>query len=279
MYFFPHTKAKTQSGELDIDFWDSEDVYDPLIFDSPLSYIGEQQARAANEFILQTMQFVELVIVSPLTRALQTASIAFHGMDVPLLVSPLLREQLFSSCDVGRSGHELGVFFPELSTQLHQLPADWWGGPGHEHFRLMNGVPLASREPIQAVRARLRALMQLIASRPERSIVLVGHGVLFFHIIGKWLDNCELCPWDFAEGLVHCCCEGCVCRCGHPDRKELERSFCKGEEDPKDVVGLSLQKPGQDLGAAATSVEDCDLSPTRLLEAAVECSLQKAMQG
>src|SRR4051812_4510435 len=74
---------------------------DPGHIDAPLTELGHAQvedARRAMEGVP-----VDLVIVSPLTRALQTALGVFRGKDVPVLVTCKHRERLESSCDVGRS--------------------------------------------------------------------------------------------------------------------------------------------------------------------------------
>src|SRR5260370_39236110 len=45
----------------------------------------------------------DLVVVSPLTRAIQTAVGLFGEADVPIIVTDLHRERLENSCDIGRA--------------------------------------------------------------------------------------------------------------------------------------------------------------------------------
>ena len=59
--------------------------------------------RAAGEYpkSLKPVQ-PELLVSSPLSRALHTADLAFQDADVPRLVLPLARERLWLSSDVGQ---------------------------------------------------------------------------------------------------------------------------------------------------------------------------------
>jgi len=69
---------------------------------------------------------LQLLIVSPLTRALDTATLAFGSHhSIPSLVEPLWRERLYLSSDVGRHPEELAAEFPHYGTFQH-LPAIWW---------------------------------------------------------------------------------------------------------------------------------------------------------
>ncbi len=73
---------------------------DSLIFDAPLSALGHQQAIETREHVAKLG--IERVIVSPLTRAIQTARSVFeNGPDLEIDIRP--REMLLHSCDVGRS--------------------------------------------------------------------------------------------------------------------------------------------------------------------------------
>jgi broad specificity phosphatase PhoE len=66
-----------------------------------LSETGHEQVRQARPTLADVP--VEIVIVSPLTRALQTALGLFgeHPSAPPMLVAHLARERVENSCDVG----------------------------------------------------------------------------------------------------------------------------------------------------------------------------------
>ena len=105
--------------------WEN-DAEDPLQIDARLTAKGEAQVRAARERLRH--EPVELVITSPLTRALQTST---------------------------------GIFA--------------------DH---------PNRPPI---------LVEL-ASRPERTIAVVGHATFFWHLTGEMLENCGVARLQLDAG-------------------------------------------------------------------------------
>jgi len=74
---------------------------------------------------------LQVVVVSPLTRALQTADLVFGGLPWPHVVQPLAAERLYLSSDVGRHRELLEQDFPHhdfsylpLGQELQS--AAWW---------------------------------------------------------------------------------------------------------------------------------------------------------
>ena len=129
---------------------------------------------------------VDLVIVSPLTRALQTALGLFgdHPRTPPLLVASMARERVENSCDVGRPPSALAVDFPTLDVA--HLDEVWWHAEGDPDER-GNCI-----EPPEAVDARAAHFRRFLLDRPERVIAVVAHGTFFFHLTGRHLANCEV---------------------------------------------------------------------------------------
>ena len=68
-------------------------------YDAKITEKGEEQAIKTREN-LKKIEF-DTYICSPLTRTMQTFSIIFP--DKKPLLEPLIREQLYHSCDVGSS--------------------------------------------------------------------------------------------------------------------------------------------------------------------------------
>lgn len=161
---------------------------DPLLFDAPLTARGRDQASAAAATMRERP--VDVVVVSPLTRALQTAQAIFgdHPSRPTLSVEVGHRERLESSCDKGRSPGELALAFPSLS--FGHLPDTWWHDAGEPNDA---GIRV---EPLDVMLARLKDFATALAARPERHIVVVGHATFFHHLTGRWLSNCEILPWD-----------------------------------------------------------------------------------
>ena len=116
-------------------------------WDARLSALGREQVRQARDVMLRHP--VELVLVSPLTRAIETAVGLFreHPRAPPMRVVPLLRERVENSCDVGRAPAELAAEFPGLD--FAHLPPVWWHAEGEADDR---GICV---EPEAVVRARV----------------------------------------------------------------------------------------------------------------------------
>ena len=77
---------------------------DPMIFDAPITELGETQAKQVRTEVEKLN--VKNVIVSPFTRTLQTAQLIFENR-LPFQINAAVREQLVNSCDVGSSPHKL----------------------------------------------------------------------------------------------------------------------------------------------------------------------------
>lgn len=163
---------------------------DPGHVDARLTDRGLAQVAAARAG-LREIAF-ELVVTSPLTRALQTTAGLFtdHPAEPEVLVEVLHRECQESSCDVGRAASLLAEEFPGM--RVDHLPETWWHAEGEPHPR---GFPI---EPRTLFDARVAAFRDWLAARPERTIAVVGHGTFFFHLTGVWLDNCEAVEFDLA---------------------------------------------------------------------------------
>jgi len=99
---------------------------DPYIFDAGISPEGRRQLIPLKENA-KSLQ-VEVVICSPLTRAMQTCKAAFGDKNVQVIVSPLCTEKLENACDIGRSVAELKADFPnfDFSNVEHDV---WWYVP------------------------------------------------------------------------------------------------------------------------------------------------------
>jgi broad specificity phosphatase PhoE len=159
---------------------------DPLHFDARLTALGRRQVAEARERLLATPY--ELVVTSPLTRAIETAVGLFGGRGIPIMVEPLHRERLESSCDVGRGPHELRAEFPDLAFD-HLAPVWWHDAPERDP----RGWAI---EEMDLVNQRRDAFAAWLAARPERVVAVVGHGTFFFHLTGRWMANCEVASWQ-----------------------------------------------------------------------------------
>jgi broad specificity phosphatase PhoE len=161
---------------------------DSTLFDAPLSPLGETQvaALAAN----RELAVAELVITSPLTRAVQTMfgaypslarGLAAKGERVPRIEAwALVTEHLTDSCDIGSGSSELRARYPQIASAFDSLPEVWWytddetsrkdPEESRAHYR-DNGF----MEPEATLIQRVDAFVDALRARPERVIAVFGH--------------------------------------------------------------------------------------------------------
>ncbi len=167
--------------------WD-ETGLDPGLPDARLTPEGERQVAEARDRLRDRP--IELVVATPLTRALQTALGLFadHPSRPRIVVEALHRERLESGGDVGRAPVHLVADYPTL--ELGHLPEVWWHVDGEP-----DAAGLAV-EPLDTVLERVRLFRDYLAGRPERHIAVVGHGTFFYHMTGVFLPNCGMTELD-----------------------------------------------------------------------------------
>jgi broad specificity phosphatase PhoE len=180
----PKTVLCIRHGESTFNAAWRENPVDPLHFDAPLSDRGRSQVAQARSALARYP--VDIVLSSPLTRALQTAHGLFdrHPNAPRIEVAPLLRERVENSCDIGRAPAVLAAEFP--SIDLSQLEDSWWHKEGQADAR---GICI---EPVAVVQARVTRFKADLLSRPERVVALVGHGTFFLYLTGNAMANCEV---------------------------------------------------------------------------------------
>jgi len=93
---------------------------DPGHFDARLTELGHHQAKDAGKRL--EGEQVDLVITSPLSRAIQTGLNIFGHRDIPFHITCRHRERVESSGDVGRSPRELKQDFPILTLIILMIP-------------------------------------------------------------------------------------------------------------------------------------------------------------
>ena len=153
---------------------------DPMIFDAPLSPLGREQAKAARLSVRELE--ITQVLVSPMTRALQTASILF-GPDFPTQVVADIREQVVHSCDIGRPPRELAAEFPHYD--FDHLERCWWYSPG-------GGERSIAIEPAEILQARADGYKARLKNNGIDSVAIVSHGNFIRALSGVKPDNCGI---------------------------------------------------------------------------------------
>ena len=151
---------------------------DPGIEDPELTPLGLEQAAAAARQLARAA--LTHIIVSPFTRALQTAQPILSMHEASVEVMQVVREQAAFACDIGSPPDVLAARFPH--HDFGHLPPRWW----HD------GV-----ETLQETVQRADAFRVLMAARADRATtLLVGHWAFIQALTGVALANGEILQTD-----------------------------------------------------------------------------------
>ena len=154
---------------------------DPGIEDPELTALGSEQAAAAADRLAQAS--LTRIIVSPYTRALQTAQPFLGTHRVPVEVMHEVRERTAFVCDIGSPPDLLAERFPH--HDFAHLPRRWW----HE------GI-----ESPEETRARALKFRSLMAARKDSTTtLLVSHWAFILALTGQSIGNGEILEYDPAN--------------------------------------------------------------------------------
>ena len=161
----------------------------PEIVDSPLTEVGKEQCRTKRQFAAKHLK-PELIIVSALTRAIQTAQLSFEDFQnsIPWIVVENTREETgMLVCNKRRPLSEVKSEFPSLTFEEGMTEEDTLFTPDH-------------RESHESKSDRIYSfLSEFLASREETEIAVVGHSAWLHHMLNSEIVDCsdapELQPW------------------------------------------------------------------------------------
>jgi broad specificity phosphatase PhoE len=143
-----------------------------------LTPLGLEQARAAAAALAATP--LTRIIVSPYTRALQTAQPFLQTHAAAMVIMHEVRERAAFTCDVGSAPERLAEKFPH--HDFGHLPRVWW------HRGL---------EPQALTVARAAEFRALMAARADSaSTLLVSHWAFILALSGRSLENGEVLEYD-----------------------------------------------------------------------------------
>jgi broad specificity phosphatase PhoE len=129
---------------------------------------------------------IELLVASPLRRALQTCALTFEPClkrGLTIIALPMAEEASNAPCDTGSEVDLLKVDFP-TQIDFDNVKHGWWVHEGQYAF-----------EP-KALIARAAKLRRWIKNRPEKEVALVAHGFFNHYLTGDVDENGEqTTPW------------------------------------------------------------------------------------
>lgn len=173
-----------------VDITDPKNPYNrPEVLDPPLTAIGRQQAQALQP-LTKRLTGVQLVVVSPLRRAVETSLLAFphllHAAESDgglqdekkkvFLGREECHEEVHSNiCDMRRPLSEIKAEFPmvDWSEILEEEDPVWDGG---------------KRESGRSVSDRAYAFMLWLRARPEVEVAIGTHSAWLFNLLNTVMD-------------------------------------------------------------------------------------------
>jgi glucosyl-3-phosphoglycerate phosphatase len=156
----------------------NETRVDPGIEDPELTALGKEQAAAAAAQLADVA--LTRIIISPYTRALQTAEPILAAREVPVDIMHEVRERTAFMCDIGSNPEVLATRFPH--HEFDHLPQQWW--------------PEAT-ETLEATIARANAFRSLMAAREDSATTLVvSHWAFILALTGIAVRNGEILEYD-----------------------------------------------------------------------------------
>ncbi|MGC1523338.1 MAG: histidine phosphatase family protein [Steroidobacteraceae bacterium] len=151
---------------------------DPGIEDPELTPLGIEQAAAAAGRLAEAP--LTHIIISPFTRALQTAQPILKMHRASVRIMPEVREQAAYACDIGSAPDVLASRFPH--HDFAHLPPRWW----HDGM-----------ETAQQTKQRALAFRDFMAARGDSATtLLVGHWAFILALTGASLANGEILEYD-----------------------------------------------------------------------------------
>jgi len=162
--------------------------YDPKFVDTSLVEEGFKQAINLNNS-WSDIDDIELVIVSPLKRTLQTATEIFKDTSIPIISFELAREYPIGghTCNKRSQKEYLMKMFPNINFDDIKEDEDYLCDP-------------EKQETIHELDLRINIFKKFIEGRPEKNIALVGHS----SFIGQLKDNHIKYIENGEEELKHC---------------------------------------------------------------------------
>ena len=162
--------------------------YDPNFVDTSLVEEGFKQASNLGE-TWSDKKDIELVVVSPLKRTLQTATEIFKDTSVPIISFELAREYPIGghTCNKRSQKEYLMKMFPNINFDDIKEGEDYLWDP-------------EKQESIHELDLRINTFKKFIEGRPEKNIALVSHASFIGQMKDKHIKYIE----NGEEELKHC---------------------------------------------------------------------------
>lgn len=165
----------------------------PTHFDAKLTPRGVEQC---NKLARHTPNLdVDIVIVSPLTRCLDTSRLSFphlYNNGTPFVANEDWRETVNFLCDCRSSTTVLKNNYPKVNfDQLIHEEDPIWSRYEKIFGSYTNHKSKRESDDPESLHKRAHLAWKSLLGRPERNIALVGHSAFFMHMFTPLFDELE----------------------------------------------------------------------------------------
>jgi broad specificity phosphatase PhoE len=179
--------------------WGEPSFCDKMDVDAPLSRRGLEEAHGLLKHS-DLYESVDLVLVSPLRRCLQTYQLGIEPVCTKkAVVQPLLRERVYTQSDT--SQYTLGQLsrqYPSLDWNealQHGEPWYYTCSPNEKYVEWRpndaNQWYAVPGEPLVDFENRMKVLEEWLAQRPEKNILMIAHWGVIRHFTSQETENCH----------------------------------------------------------------------------------------
>lgn len=189
--------------------------------DSPLSEYGRRQTRnrlLSSPLVPRELVDIDLVVTSPLTRALQTYHMGVRphlSSDLPVVATPLAAERLYLVSDVGRPWSTVQKEFPYVTFDYegsnnndkmndtkakgtNREDVEWWYHPNNSDQPYTEWRPTGQGqryacpgEPPRVFDQRMSDLYHYLGSLSASNVLLVCHHGVIEWMLDMDFDNVQ----------------------------------------------------------------------------------------
>ena len=168
--------------------------YGMTYWDAELTPTGREQCALLSKVLPEQAGVLDLVAVSPLTRTLRTAALAFPNASSrpPFFATSLARERIaLHTCDGRRRRSELQSEFPWVDfSEITSEEDEMWDDKETEVEMTSPGGEVFKHSAKCA--ARGVELLRWLHRRPEQHIAVVSHWVFLLHLFRPFTQYPEL---------------------------------------------------------------------------------------
>jgi broad specificity phosphatase PhoE len=149
--------------------------------DAQITNIGKEQCSELRIDVMEKVKHVELLVVSPMSRTMETAELTFPQLigRIPWIAVENVRERTGRHpCDKRRSLKFYRHRFPHVDFNEIDSNED----PLYKKYNF-------SREPEEDIILRAKTFLEWLSKRPEREIIVVTHDGYLRTLLTKVIDS------------------------------------------------------------------------------------------